>query len=212
MNQDINIFMNYRRLRHLQRCNNFLRISPEDVAQHSYFTTMLAMIIADEYNLAVEAAQKKSDGYSQYEKANVEIVMRKALMHDTDEAITSDIPYNVKHITPEFNAEMEKVLSSMTKETLEGCSELYERYWYLANTCKEGLEGKIVDLADMLELATYCWEEYAAGNTMMKGLLDRAVNYLQTKDTIILGASTTVKGLVKLLSSEPKDQLFRYKL
>lgn len=203
MNKDVVIFMNFRRLRHLQRCNNFSRNNPEDVAQHSYYTSLLAMTIADEYNAWVDAHVSETERY-EYQKANVEIVLRKALLHDTDEAITSDVPYNVKHLTPEFNEEIEKAMSVIINQSYEGCSDIFERYCLLARNCKKDLEGTIVDIADMLELAIYCHEEYASGNTFMKGLRDRAVHYVQLKNSEIFNSSPTAIGLSVLIQSNTK--------
>ena len=82
------IFMNIRRLRHIKRCNNFPTLNPTDVAQHSYFTTMLAMLFVDEL---VENSEEKVP-------IDKETVLRKCLLHDFEEAFTSDIPYPVKHM------------------------------------------------------------------------------------------------------------------
>ena len=47
---DLKIFMNLRRLKDIKRCNNFPVVNQEDVAQHSFYVTLLAMFIANEYN------------------------------------------------------------------------------------------------------------------------------------------------------------------
>lgn len=191
MNKDVKVFLNFRRLRHIQRCNNFARVMSEDDAQHSYFTTMLAMIIADEYNA-------KND-----ELVNTELVIRKALMHDTDEVVTGDIPFNVKHADKQLNTSLAKVMSTIVQKLYEGSSTQFQKYRVVADTCKQGIEGSIVDLADMLELAVYCHEEVNAGNDNMNSLLKRAITICKERNTNI--NSDFVKTLLDYISNKPKD-------
>ena len=58
-------------------------------------------------------------------------------------------------------------------------------------TCKDGLEGELVNVADMLELGIYSWEEYNQGNKSMKGMLDKAVRLIKGYDfTAVLKVSS----------------------
>jgi 5'-deoxynucleotidase YfbR-like HD superfamily hydrolase len=106
---------------------------------------------------------------------NTEKVLRKSLLHDTEEAITSDVPYNVKHRTEEFHKVISAVLSDISEESYQGCSDIFKAYHLICRDAKEDVEGRIVDLADMIELALYCMEEVATGNMYMQGLLEKAI-------------------------------------
>ena len=97
--RDLKIFMNYRRLKDIKRCNNFPVVNQEDVAQHSFYVTLLAMALADEYNTwagDINMGYHPFDVEHQYMIAKTEIVIRKALTHDLEESFTSDIPWNIK--------------------------------------------------------------------------------------------------------------------
>lgn len=158
------MFMNMRRLRHLKRCNNYPTIMNEDVAQHSYYVTLLAKLFYDEANsLGVEL--------------DLGLLLSKCLVHDMEESFVSDIPYPIKHANDNFHDDLEKVvdkgMSLMIGEDLD------TKIWDVERkSCKTGVEGSIVALCDMLELAIFCYEECRLGNTYCSGLLDNCRKYL----------------------------------
>ena len=77
-------FMKLRGLKDIVRCNTQRRIRDLDVAQHSFYTALLAMMVADELS---------AKGY----ELNKELVLKKALLHDIEETYTGDIIYPVRH-------------------------------------------------------------------------------------------------------------------
>lgn len=167
-----NLFMNMRRLRHLKRCNTTPVIMPEDVAQHSYYVTLLAKLWYDEVN---NLASKK---------LNYGLLLEKCLLHDMEEVFVSDIPYNVKHSSHEFHDTLEEVINTGMSKVIddypiEHFSFIARRRWEdIRRTCKDGLEGKVVALCDMLELAIYCYEEVKMGNYNCKHMLSNCREYL----------------------------------
>ena len=179
----IKMLLNYRRLKTIHRCNNFLKINKEDVAQHSYFTAILCMSIGDELN---------SKGFN----VDMELLLRKALLHDTDEAITSDIPYNVKNFSMEFKQEINTVLSKLAECAYKDTG-MMSKYNKICSEAKQGLEGEILDIADMLELSIYCFEEIRMGNMFMRGLFDKSIYLVENKR--IFKESDLVKDFVKFL-------------
>lgn len=193
-NMDAVMFMNYRRLRHISRCNNFMKNSKEDVAQHSYYVSIISMIISDELNNA-------DIGF----KVNTEKVLRYALLHDTEEAITSDVPYNVKHRNPDINKRINQVLSEVAEDAYSGTSDLFMNYLYLSKSSKEGIEGDIVDVADMLELAIYCYEEVLMGNILMKSLMDKAIRLTKAKPQVIIDTSKFVQDAINMMESDSPE-------
>lgn len=205
---DLKMFMNYRRMRHIRRCNTFPVLNPIDVAQHSYYVTMLAMAISDEYNTYADEYNldfHPLDFDNRLELLNTEVVLRKALCHDTEESITSDIPWNIKHMTPEVHQMLSEAINTKVDKAYEGTSTM-EIYHKLGKECKDKLEGKIVDLADMTELAIYCWEEIAEGNNYMKSMLNKCLKLMDsyTQDTVIPVASHLFTSIREMLKTDPK--------
>lgn len=203
--QNVRMLMNYRRMRSVKRCNNFLVYKPEDVAQHSYFVAQLAMVLVDEYNQYIQEFWVED---TETKFVSVEKVLRKALLHDTDEAFSSDIPWNIKHSTPEAHEQINKAVELMMDKVYEGTSDLFLSYHDMAAHCKDGFEGQIVDVADMLELALHCWEEYAIGNHWMKPLLDKCVKIIRgfVDGTEILDACPTLVEILRLLQEKPTEE------
>ena len=186
MNKDTNIIMNLRRLRNLRRCNTFPTIQDENVAAHSYFVTTLCCCIGDELN------SKKA-----IRVVNMEVLLKKALFHDAEEAYTSDIPWNVKH----YNNQLHDMLETMVNERLLdifGDSNVMKPYMRIIKQCKDDFEGKIVGFADTLELALYCYEESKLGNTQIYGLGRKCVEILNSYDQELRNLDS-VKGLLSLV-------------
>ena len=161
------MFMNYRRMRHIKRCNNFPTLVSIDVAQHSYYTTMLSMLFADEcvQNTTLLIV------------IDMERLLRKSLLHDTEEAFTSDIPYPIKHASESIHDGLENVIHHKMIELIGENSIMLDWEFYRKH-CKNGIEGSIVSFCDMLELALWCYEEYCIGNRNIISLLDNCNKYL----------------------------------
>jgi len=201
---NVNMLLNYRRIRNIKRCNNFPVLNTEDVAQHSYFVALLSMVITDEYNSWISQywiSDETSIPNPKRKFISTEKVLRKALMHDTDEAFSSDIPFNIKHFNKETHEVIEKALDSMMETAYAGTSELFQEYRGMARTCKEGIEGDIVNIADMTELAIQCYEEYTLGNLWVKSLLSKAVGLVFDRiNETELKNTDTCPTLMKLLN------------
>lgn len=206
--KDLKIFMNYRRLKDIKRCNNFPVINQEDVAQHSFYVAFLAMVIADEYNTW---ASDNNIGYSnpfdtehQYVTAKTEIVIRKALTHDLEESFTSDIPWNIKHMDEQVHETITKAINQRIDKAYENSSTM-ELYHDIGSKCKDGFEGRFVDIADMLELGIYCWEERAKGNHFLQPMIDKCMRLIQSyaEYETLIKASPLFKSLMGLLGSLP---------
>ena len=204
---DLKMFMNYRRMRNIKRCNTFPTVNPIDVAQHSYYVTMLAMIFSDEYNTWAEDSNLEYhplDIENQLPLLNTEIVLRKALLHDTEESITSDIPWNIKHMDEETHKAIEKAINKRIDKAYEGTKTM-ELYHKLGAGCKEGFEGQVVDLADMTELALYCYEELAMGNNYMESMLDKCKKLLSNLEMnyTMRKASSLYRSIRNMLDEYP---------
>lgn len=204
--RDLKIFMNYRRLKDIKRCNNFPVVNQEDVAQHSFYVTLLAMALADEYNTwagDINMGYHPFDVEHQYMIAKTEIVIRKALTHDLEESFTSDIPWNIKHMSEEVHEVITEAINQRIDKAYEN-SRTMELYHDIGSKCKDGFEGRFVEIADMLELGVYCWEEKAKGNHFLQPMIDKCVRLLKSYpeyDTL-LEASPLFKSLMDLIVSD----------
>ncbi len=202
---DLEMVLNLRRMRHLRRCNTLPTISDEDVAQHSYFTAMLAMSIGDEYNTF---ATEHNLGYhpldieNQMVELKMEVVLRKALCHDMEETFVSDIPWNIKHMDEETHTMFEKAVQRHMDEVFSGTS-VFQIQREMNSTCKDGLEGELVNVVDMMELALYCWEECSQGNVSMKRMLYKAVRLIKSYEfsSVLLKSSALFRELMNLLEN-----------
>lgn len=202
---DLEMVLNLRRMRHLRRCNTLPTISDEDVAQHSYFVAMLAMSIGDEYNTyATEhnVGYHPLDNENQMEELKMEVVLRKALCHDMEETFVSDIPWNIKHMDSETHNMFEKAIRWHMDEVFDGTNTLQIQH-DMNTTCKDGLEGELVKVVDMLELAIYSWEECSQGNKSMRRMLDKAVGLIKNMDfsSVLLKFSPLFKAVMNLLEN-----------
>lgn len=110
------------------QCNNYM-----NVAEHSYFVTVIALELANILGLNVE---------------NKAWVLRQALFHDAEEAVTGDIPFLVKRFLGKHVDELEQVAA--VELGLVPVTDFYI--------------DDIVELADALELKLYLEEERDAGN------------------------------------------------
>lgn len=204
--KDLEIFMNYRRLKEIKRCNNFPVIVSEDVAQHSFYVTILAMAIADEYNTwacDINMGFHPYDVENQYPVAKTEIVIRKALAHDLEESFTSDIPWNIKHMSEDVHKTITDAISARMNKIYEESSTM-AMYKTLNDQCKDGFEGQFVNIADMIELGIYCWEEKAKGNQFLQPMIDKCVGLLQSYSgyATLMEASPLFSSLVKMICSD----------
>lgn len=179
---DLRIMCNYKRLRFIRRFNNLPTIQTEDVAQHSFYTAILAMTMAEEYNYAVQVHNLQVhpfDVENAWDKVNVEEVTRYALLHDIEEAFTSDIPWNVKHHSDSVNSAIKRATNDKIKAIYRGCSPIIERQASTNAIAKLGLEGKFVAVADMMECAWNCHQEEQLGNRYLQGMKLKAIEEIE---------------------------------
>lgn len=184
---------NYRRLRHIKRCNNFFTLVPEDVAQHSYYTAIIVYTIATEYNEGAENYNKDFhplDVENLLPVVNVQEAVMKALFHDVEESFTSDIPFNVKHHDSEITKEIQRCIQEKLDKIF---ATRFKDHLFLNRQAKEGLEGEFVAIADFLEGAWSCYEELQLGNKTLMTLLSKYCELIEksTLHSLLLKYSKT---------------------
>lgn len=170
--------VNIRRMRNIKRCNNFPVLIQEDVAQHSYYVTMLAWNIASEYNDNVASYNMRKHPYDDtaLPRVDVDQVIMKALCHDIPECVTSDILFNVKHSSSEMSEMINKLEEDIVSDM---CGDFFESIANYITNAKACLNGEFVAIADLLELAIYCAEEINMGNNSLYYMLDKCCVLLQ---------------------------------
>ncbi len=140
----------------------------ESVAAHSYNVAIMALMIAD---------------YEENPAINSELVLRKALFHDFEETILSDIPHPIKHRFK--GGKLGKLLSEIVPELIEKeiFKELPDRlktlYVKHALEAKQDLEGRIVEAADAMDIVVTAIRELKLGNKYFENIFDVGIAMLE---------------------------------
>ena len=154
----------------------------EDVAQHSYFTALYAMILAD---------LERGKGT----KVDTERLLRMALLHDAEEARTGDIHHPFKHQDAPFADTLDDRALEWFENLMGGLPEdLAHEYIRLRRASREisTIEASILKASDKIEALLWAYEEYLLGNVHVRKALI-VEDILSKLDQIQL---TTVKTLV----------------
>jgi 5'-deoxynucleotidase YfbR-like HD superfamily hydrolase len=154
----------------------------EDVAQHSYYTAVYAMILAD---------LERGKGT----KVDVEKLLRMALLHDAEEARTGDIHHPFKHQDAPFAETLDNRALEWFENLLGGLPEnLAHDYIRLRRASREvsANEASILKASDKIEALLWAYEEYLLGNVHVRRALI-VEDILSKLDLIQLA---TVKALV----------------
>ena len=125
-------------------------------AEHCFRVAILAMTLADDY-------QNRTG-----KKLNVEEILRKALLHDIEEAILGDIPTPVKNRSQDFKNEYKKLAEVVMTQDILPDSPMPELYLKLWKEDKDGESGEIIILADALEALSTAYYELKRGNMSLK--------------------------------------------
>ena len=152
--------LDLRRLSNIPRCHTLRRVKESSVAEHSYYTMLLATIIAARKNLPITTD-----------------FLLACAFHDVDELYTGDIPFPVKHFHGDDSRSVRHAIEAISgPPILEMFVALYPEEFgaelkRLSSSAKNiGAWGKIIALADMMELVLYAHEEQRLGNTMQYGV------------------------------------------
>jgi len=152
------------RLRYVIRYSTCQRLHSENVAEHSYYVALYSMLIADWVRLV----------YTTDDEVDIETVMRYALMHDLEEAITGDLPRSFKYSLPEIaevlHSGAEMAITQICRELYPdnagyGMVDEYVHDWGSAKNVNT-MEGCIVRFADYLAVLSYMVCELTNNKTM----------------------------------------------
>jgi len=160
------------RLRYVRRFSTCRTGWPESVAEHSFYTSIYAMILA----------QMAEGPDHQVDMAEL---LQKALLHDFEEAVTGDInrPFKISH--------------DDLKHAIDGAAFLaFDRVWvgilpdwlarHLADRWTKAkdksVEGRIVAFADFLSVLSYVVSEVRSSNLTMREHTKGMAEYLALFD------------------------------
>jgi len=146
-----------RDLMHVRRFTTVRGFQDESVAEHSYYTTLYAMVICD-----LEAAEGR--------RVDASEVLRRCLLHDLDEARVSDIPRPIKHANHEVQSTISKISAQVYEELVSPLPPIvrdeYVRLWNKDSS----YEAKVQKAADLLEALAWAIEEQTMRNMRVKSL------------------------------------------
>ena len=151
----------------IRRFGTLPMIEVESVASHSYNVAIMALMIAD---------------YDPELKVNREEMLRKALFHDFEETILSDIPHPIKHRFK--GGKLGQLLKEIVPELVENeifkelPDSLRNRYVRDALGAKEDLEGRIVAAADAMDIIVTAVRELKLGNQYFDRIFDVGLGML----------------------------------
>ncbi len=137
-------------------------MKPWSVAEHSYYVSISALFVLD---------LLQQNGYAK--SVDRGELLSKALLHDIEEGISSDLPHPVKYALKKQGVNLDEVALDYAKEVL---GELFNEllpYWVFS---KAGDDGAIIKLADRIALAIYMIREINLGNRYLMVEADNIVN------------------------------------
>lgn len=172
------LFGPFSRLSNITRFSLNPRLMPESVAEHSFWTSSLAFLMALHYEHALISSGGPDD--------NLPAVDWKALafksgFHDMEETGTGDFPRPFKHSSPELLNAIEKAARTAADRvavSLSGslCCKLF-KYWEEAKD--ETIEGRIVQLADYISVVRWGIREQQLGNRLIADELCEMRDYIR---------------------------------
>lgn len=128
-------------LKRLIRYNTRMRLTDEDVSQHSYFVSLFCLKLFQNLDLTIE---------EKYE------ILVKSILHDIAEIETSDLPYDVKEKNPKIKKCLKKIEKRYYKEN-------WNDYFNILYNEKRK-QNLILKLADTYSVFQYTLNELILGN------------------------------------------------
>lgn len=154
------VFEQHQRLTCLIRFSNVPRLAAQSVAEHSYSTTFLAMIVADYLALKEVEIDKLR-------------LLEMGLVHDVEEVVSGDILKTLKH--GDFRKELDKMnLQNMDYllRMLDRSMQLYYLVVWNEAKQKKTLEARLLSFVDMLDRILYSLRETHLGNNYFREIVE----------------------------------------
>lgn len=163
------------RLRYVVRFSICPRVHDESVAEHSFYTAYIAMMIAVDIHRG-HLANGDSRG-----RVDIGLVVSRALMHDMDESYSGDFIRMFKHSSPEVKNAIDSASEGFMKKFTHTVANGAEWVFNLWKEAKDtSIEGLIVSLSDFLSVVSYVVQEINAGNHNMFEHLEDLRKFYET--------------------------------
>jgi 5'-deoxynucleotidase YfbR-like HD superfamily hydrolase len=152
------LYGDLRRVSHVYRYSAQPVLNRENVAEHSWWTAMIAVVIAAEYVNAYDHEASLHDLMG-------EVALR-AILHDIEEVGTGDLVREAKYFSEDVRESFRAVEEAFAHRLFDKFGAPINRMFYhLWKTAKDTTtEGQIVALADLLCVIAYCKHEARMGN------------------------------------------------
>ncbi len=136
----------------------YTRLKNENVAEHSYWVSFYAMLLSD--------IEEKIFGND----IDIEKVLRAAVIHDWEEAITGDIISPVKRYSDDMEKACRQVTDAFFNEVVsylpdERLSKLYQKSNEVLE--EDSPEGQILKIAEAFSCLFYIMDEFRLGNPQL---------------------------------------------
>jgi 5'-deoxynucleotidase YfbR-like HD superfamily hydrolase len=157
----------------IRRYNTTKVIIDQNDLEHMGAVTMISMLFSDYFNKI---------GISN----DTEKVMRIAITHDLDEAVSGDVPHDAKYQFGKNSDKLRSALEQLSESTVETMynmikhKDMRSRYMelYKEQKTRKSVESKIVKLADYVDVIVYCENEMKMGNKELSADRENAVSRL----------------------------------
>lgn len=159
------------------RYNNKAKIKEENVAEHTFYVTTTILRVCDHYKITLADRLK---------------ALEFGIVHDIPEAITGDLPYDLKLNNPEIIPHLVKAEFVALEKNFPEHLETYKKY--IEEEKQETIPAIIVKLADANSVLQYSSREIELGN--------QSADMKQINESSYERVSTLVKKLESKLGGE----------
>jgi len=177
----VDILMCARRLQRVSRFAGKPKVQDQTVAEHIFNVAFIAMVLGD---------LEQSIG----NQVNVEMTLRKSLLHDLDESFTGDIVSGFKHHDPKLRDLIETLSARLLAKVLP------PEYLKYKRESENSIEDDLVYAADQLDVLLWCIEEQDLGNKTVDSLITDLTSLLKAIN--LSSVSTVLKEVEDLLPRE----------
>ena len=174
---DFRTFLRVRDLRNIRRFNKRILHNNDTVASHSYYVTMLSLMIAERYNEITHSEQVDSS-----------LCMINSLFHDAEECVLGDVITTTKY----SNGSMKRAYDELKYEVFKDVMGHNQFRTLIAAMESKGRFSKelvICTLADKIEAQLTCLEEYVLySNQQFRQIIDKyklLINNIVNEDKVL---------------------------
>ena len=166
-------------LNHTYRFSGSVKTKDQSVAEHSFWTALIAGALAKYEN------EKRKENGKYVSPLNTAKLYEQALFHDIEEVVTGDINHLFKHRSEgkEFRKLLNELTIASVKEEIFDiilCGDIYMEDWKESHEDTE--ENYLIKMGDWLQLLQYVDEEYRRGNNYFIPVIKRVVKLITDKN------------------------------